>query len=567
MAPGKASEDTVIRAAASALGKKDPTELASLGRKGFEKFTQKQLLECAKALTLGGVAKLGKEELAERVFTAVKTLLSPQPKPVSTKATKEPAKTNTPKPEKNQKKTLAIKVKEPEPIAEKGEPLTHKFEVGTPIKADEITTIPWAYNYDRVTGMAVDPEKLFVYWEVTDDGIEHARQHLHKGGKDAWLSLRIYDTTDRIFDGTNAHSYFDHKVERSDRHWFFQIGKPSSSVFVDIGLKSAEGYFVKITRSGRVEFPRREAVPWTEPEWLSVRSMWGPVEHAGRGPHIRRQAPGLSPTAASASPPSPGPRRHVALLPWEESNLIPEGERREITEWEEQFQDGHVEFHRQMYWESPVMVSAWEAGPFSHPVDAPLPHHENFVGPTRVYRVGGRTHVVYGPWQIVIRGLAARQGQALVARWEIFRSWIAEEKAKVIDGPMQEEILPGGSERRLQGASELLWRYGSQERLGGASELYYLGASELRAIGASERMFAGASQYTLRGASERRLGGASETRMKGASERMLGGSSEGRLGGASEHFLGGSEVRIVASNSEGSYPTLSTPVNEPEHKD
>jgi hypothetical protein len=245
---------------------------------------------------------------------------------------------------------------------------------------------------------------------------------------------------------------------------------------------------------------------------------------------------------------------------------VPEGERREITEWEEQFQDGHVEFHRQTYWESPVMVSAWEAGPFSHPVTAPEPLHENFVGPTRVYRVGGRTHVVYGPWQVVIRGLAAHQGQALVARWEIFRSWIAEEKAKVVDGPM-EEMIPGASERRLQGASELLWRYGSQERLGGASELFFLGASELRARGASERLYVGASQYALRGASERRLGGASEVRMKGASERMLGGSSEGRLGGASEHFLGGSESRIVDSNPEGSYPTPSTSSYEPEHKE
>ena len=31
--------------------------------------------------------------------------------------------------------------------------------------------IPWGYGQDRVTGMVVDPDRLYVYWEVTDDAI------------------------------------------------------------------------------------------------------------------------------------------------------------------------------------------------------------------------------------------------------------------------------------------------------------------------------------------------------------------------------------------------------------
>jgi len=64
----------------------------------------------------------------------------------------------------------------------------------------------------------------------------------------------------RLFDGTNAHSYFDHRVERHERQWFFGIDKPTSATCVELGLKSDEGYFVKIVRSGRVEFPRNEPV-------------------------------------------------------------------------------------------------------------------------------------------------------------------------------------------------------------------------------------------------------------------------------------------------------------------
>jgi hypothetical protein len=466
--------------------------------------------------------------------------------------------------------------------------LSHKFEVREPGKAEVPDTIPWSYGYDRVTAMAVDPDRLFVYWEVTDDAIARARAALGPGGKDAWLGLRIYDTTDRIFDGTNAHSYLDHRIERSDRHWFFHIGKPSSSAFVDVGLKSREGFFAKIVRSGRVEFSRKEPTAWGEPEWLSVRSMMGPIEHAGRGPHMRRHAPGIAMPAPHAPTPGEGQRRHVALLPWEESFLVGENGRQEVVEWEEHHMDGTTEYHREMTWESPVMVSAWEAGPFAFPVSAPEPVREDFTGPARVYRVGGRVHVVHGPWQVVIRGVGAHHGRAVVARWEIYRSWVGEEKGEGHGTETIEVMVPGSSERLLVGASERRWRYASEMRLGGASELFFLGASEFRARGASERMYLGASQYQMRGASERRTLGASEIRMRGASERLLAGASERlggserRLGGASERLGaseqrlgGGSEDRLAsalpgiapAAPEPGSYPDPASIASKPEQKD
>ena len=82
--------------------------------------------------------------------------------------------------------------------------------------------IPWGYGHDRVTAMVVDPERLYVYWEVTDDAIAaRARGAGRRRAQRAWLNLRVYDITGRLFDGTNAHSYFDHRLDRHDRQWFF----------------------------------------------------------------------------------------------------------------------------------------------------------------------------------------------------------------------------------------------------------------------------------------------------------------------------------------------------------
>jgi hypothetical protein len=564
MGSGKPIEDKVLAGAAAALGIKGVDELTQLNRKQIVGYTQKQIFECAKRLQLKGVSKLSKDELSARVMTEIAGRLG---------RTGEQSKA---------KKTPPASA----PVASAGAPAptagdggdsawSHKFEVPEHGKGLPTETIPWSYGYDRVTGMPVDPDRLFVYWEVTDDSIAKARDGLGKGGKDAWLNLRIYDTTDRIFDGTNAHSYFDHRVERGDRHWFFQIGKPSSSAFIDIGMKSPEGFFVKIARSGRVEFSRKAPSEWGEPEWLSVRSMLGPIEHAGRGPHVRRQAPGVT-APAPADIPGAGQRRHVALLPWEETFVIGEGGRQAVVEWEEHFVDGTTEFHRETTWESPVMVSAWEAGPFSFPVAAPEPVREDFVGPSRVFRVGDLTHVVHGPWQVVIKGVGAHQGRQVIARWEIYRSWVTDEKLEVSSGPRREVAMPGSSEMLLAGASERRWRYASEMRLGGASEIFFLGASEYRARGASERQFVGASQYMMRGASESRYLGASEVRMRGASERLQAGASELRLGGASEqHLGGGSEGRLGVEqippssppDGAGYYPSPDSITNGPDHKD
>ena len=572
MGSGQSSQEKAATRALAALGLSDSAAFLKIGREGLARFTHHQLFECSKRLGQKGTAKLGKSALAERIWEDLKSLLEPA-KLASEKGASKSGEKSAGKADAKRAdgKTADNSLEVPEPA-----PISHKFELGSHGTVEESRDIPWAYGYDRVTGMAVDPDRLFVYWDVTDQSIERARSGLGASGKDAWLDLRVYDSTGRIFDGTNAHSYFDHGLDRRDRQWFFHIGKPASSAFVDVGLKSHEGYFIKIARSGRIDFPRRETAPFSEAEWLSVRSTWGPVEHAGRGQPgrgtARTPAPGPGSSPAPGGPP-PAPRRHVALLPWEESMALSEGDRAEVVEWEEHFSDGHSEVHRQTSWESPVTISSWEAGPFTHPVEAPEAIRQAFVGPTRVYRVGGRTHVVHGPWQVVIRGLGAHFGRAVVARWEIYKSWIADEVKETLVRDIHPVLPPGASEQLMPGASERRWRYASEARLGGASEIFYLGASEVKARGASERLYVGASQYMMRGASELRLGGASEVRLAGASERMLAGASESRLAGASErrlgasearlggasesHFLGASEARLVDATvkGDGSYPS------------
>jgi hypothetical protein len=193
--------------------------------------TRRELYECARQLGLTRLSRLRKEALASRVFAALN----------------------------------------------RGSPADH--QPAPAMDHVEPEHIPWGYGADRVTAMVVDPERLYVYWEVTDDAIERARGALGPGGPDAWLCLRVYDVTGRIFDGTNAHSYFDHAVSRDDRQWFFFIGKPASTAIVELGLRSHEGFFVRVARSGRADFPRRDPVSPGGVEWLTVSAATGDVHN------------------------------------------------------------------------------------------------------------------------------------------------------------------------------------------------------------------------------------------------------------------------------------------------
>ena len=155
----------------------------------------------------------------------------------------------------------------------------------------------------------------------------------------------------------------------------------------------------------------------------------------------------------------------------------------------------------------------WEAGPFPFAVESPGVIEEHFEGPVTVYPLeGGRTRVVYGPWQVTIRGVGARAEGRVIARWEVETSWVVSMGFERV----VRELSPGAVPRRLAKApcswgAPKHWVRASaagSRRVSFAcevSELHMLSASELRLRGASELILGGASERRCQGGSERRL--------------------------------------------------------------
>ena len=502
------------------------------------------------ALGLLGLALLGRRrrKVAAPVQAAgpehppfPRDALPPQPEPRRT----APA-ASSPEPERRPSSPDAVP-----PVRPDEDPsATAKLDLGPAPRAEPpVEHVPWSYGVDRVTAAAVDPQRLYVYWEVTDEAISLARARLGAAGPGGWLSLRVYDTTGLIFDGSNAHGWLDQGVDRSDRQWFFTVGKPTSTAVVEIGWRTADGGFGRIARSGRVDFPRVAPADASEPEWMTVVTAAGPVEPPRRGERAGTRGGGEpSGVGLAGAAPEPGEAAEgFTPIPLWVLHAVPAARETQVRElpgggwervtWHEVVREGWIELRGEVQWHGPVSESRWEEGPLPDPVEVLEPEREEWQGRSFAYDVGGVKHVVFGPWEVVIRNLGMQVSRAVLARWHVYRSWVAERGREVVQAPAGSGSAAaarpaGASEWVALGASERQWLGASELRLGGASELWRMGASELRLRGASERLLAGASERMLQGASERIRQGASERLHAGGSERLRVGASEHRLAAA-----------------------------------
>jgi hypothetical protein len=462
-----------------------------------------------------------------------------------------------------------------------------KFDLGAIAPAIDTNDLPWGYGEDRVTAIVRDPDSAYLYWEITDPGIATARARLGPAGAGGWPNLRVYDTTGRAFDGTNANDYFDIRVERGDREYFLMIRRPTSTMHVEIGIKTHEGYFQAIARSGVAAFPRNDPSPNTTLEWMTVNTEDDPPPATAYRSHYSGAEPSLPAREgagyvdvwrAAYAPSMPqhangAPREHAS---WSGATVhrhhSPHIERWwHLDEWRAEWRGG-LRFSRWIgeTWEA--RTTTWHEGPF--PVDLLNPERVaiDLLGevPVRL-SAEGTDFTVYGPWRVSISSFETEPRRRILGTWSMrwvrattpmIERWGYVLERDVSHSYQHETVTIGASEQSIlleRGASER-WRLGGSERVWlGASEWAARGASETLYLSASQLGWAGASALLYRGASERigaserwRIGASEWVRMgasewMGASERLgasewagaspLGGAS--RLGGASETMGGG----------------------------
>ncbi|MCU0650634.1 MAG: DUF4912 domain-containing protein [Candidatus Omnitrophica bacterium] len=143
--------------------------------------------------------------------------------------------------------------------------------------------LPGGYGKDRMILQVRDPWWLHAYWEVTLATWESLKQRFKDIFFGAKKTLRVYDVSHIVFNGNNAHRYFDIELGHDANNWYIDAGGPGRSWCVDYGLKLPNGEFVTILRSNTVQTPL-DGPSWeTDEEWMVPDEMFGRLYGMGFG--------------------------------------------------------------------------------------------------------------------------------------------------------------------------------------------------------------------------------------------------------------------------------------------
>ena len=143
----------------------------------------------------------------------------------------------TGKSEKPSKATLKIFL--PGPDVPEKEP--HDFD---------FSGLPDEYGETSIIAMAVDPNTVFVDWEIIPRDI---------AGEEGDLTLRLYDITGAEVMVSDVNAVIDVRLNKRVGRDFFDIGMPGRDMIAEEGIMTPEGVFLPIIRSDIISFPARLA--------------------------------------------------------------------------------------------------------------------------------------------------------------------------------------------------------------------------------------------------------------------------------------------------------------------
>jgi hypothetical protein len=143
--------------------------------------------------------------------------------------------------------------------------------------------LPSGYGQDKMVLQVRDPWWVHAYWEVRGDTIEGFKNQLKDEFYKAKRILRVYDVSHIIFNGKNAHRFFDIEINEHANNWYIDTAGPGRSWCVDLGLLFPDGTFVTILRSNTVYTPL-EGPSWiTDEEWMIPEEMFARLYGMGFG--------------------------------------------------------------------------------------------------------------------------------------------------------------------------------------------------------------------------------------------------------------------------------------------
>ncbi|MEJ2697418.1 MAG: DUF4912 domain-containing protein [Candidatus Sulfobium sp.] len=115
---------------------------------------------------------------------------------------------------------------------------------------------PIPLSSDYLSLSMVHPRLGHVHWNLRKASLKNLASSRGDTFRGAPLIVRVYDVTDIIFDGLNAHTFFDLDTGGPAGNYYFGVNHPARNYLAEVGLRRKDGYFAALARSGVVYFDR-----------------------------------------------------------------------------------------------------------------------------------------------------------------------------------------------------------------------------------------------------------------------------------------------------------------------
>ena len=115
---------------------------------------------------------------------------------------------------------------------------------------------PRPFGINQIHFAFVQPGLGLLWWHVSDDTAAAARREWGSAGAEARPVVRVYDVTDLLFDGHNAHGFFDLEVGSLQGNYYLRHKRLGRSLLAEMGLRTRAGVFRALARSAAVRFDR-----------------------------------------------------------------------------------------------------------------------------------------------------------------------------------------------------------------------------------------------------------------------------------------------------------------------
>ncbi len=143
--------------------------------------------------------------------------------------------------------------------------------------------LPSGYGGDKIIIQVRDPWWIHAYWEIVDSTLERIKSEIGDAFFGAKMVLRVYDVSEIIFNGKNAHRFFDIDVGLHATSWYIDTVNPGRSWCVDVGLLLGDGRFIIIARSNVVQTPLAGPSRILDEEWMIPEDMFSRLYGMGFG--------------------------------------------------------------------------------------------------------------------------------------------------------------------------------------------------------------------------------------------------------------------------------------------